>query len=203
MSGLDLESEPNLQGAVVGLPFPEAMWQLDLQRAVTDPLLPEAMSERDLRGAMVESFLAFLLLLVRSTELGIAARTMKSSPVSCPSSPRPAETELVERGGVGGSWTELVIPGVASALDLQGTVEPDIPEAVSKLDLESELNLQGVVAELGIVARTMKSSPVSYSSSPRSAETELVERGGVGGSWTELVIPPPLGSEAITRSGWE
>ena len=92
MSGLDLKSEPDLQGAVIDL------------------LLPEAVSERDLRGAMVESFLAFLLLLVRSTELGVTARTMKSSPVSCPSSPRPAETELVGRGGVGGSWIELVIP---------------------------------------------------------------------------------------------
>ena len=65
---------------------------------------------------------------------------------------------------------------------IQRAVELDIPEAVSQLDLESELNLQGTVAELVVVARTMKSSPVSGSSSPRSAKTELVGRGGVGGA---------------------
>ena len=97
----------------------------------------------------------------------------------------------------------LLFPEAMLQLDLQGTVKLDIPEAVFELDLKSELNLQGVVAELDIVARTMKSSPVSCSSSPRPAETELVGRGGVGGSWTELVIPPPLGLEATTRSGWE
>ena len=142
--------------------------------------------------------------------LHCAARTTKSSPVSCSSSPRPAETELVERGGVGGSWTELVIPGVVSALDLQGTVELDIPEAVFKLDLESELNLQGVVPELDIVARTMKSSPVSCSSSPRPAETELADRGGVSGAGTELaelaqsmeiLLSPSPSPKCVSTSG--
>ena len=117
-----------------------------------------------------------------SAKPGVVARTMKSSPVSCSSSPRSAETELVGRGGVGGSWTELVIPEVVSEPNLQGAVELDIPEAVSQLDLESELYLQGAVAELDVVARTMKSSPVLGSSSPRSAKTELVGRGGVGGA---------------------
>ena len=77
VSGLDLESEPDLQGAVMGLLFPEAMLQLDLQ------------SELGLQGAVVE--------------VDLAARSMKSSPVSCSSSPCSAKTETVGRGGVGGS----------------------------------------------------------------------------------------------------
>ena len=77
VSQLDLKSELNLQGAVVGFVFPEAMSQLDLQ------------SELGLQGALAE--------------VDIAARSMKSSPVSCSSSPRSAETELVGRGGVGGA----------------------------------------------------------------------------------------------------
>ena len=40
--------------------------------------------------------------------LHCAARTTKSSPVLCSSSPRPVETELVDRGGVGVAWTKLV-----------------------------------------------------------------------------------------------
>ena len=77
MFELDLESEPDLQGAVVELLFPEAVSGLDLK------------SEPGLQGAMVE--------------VDISARSMKSSPVSCSSSPRSAKTELVARGGVGGT----------------------------------------------------------------------------------------------------
>ena len=70
-----------------------------------------------------------------------------------------------------------------SELDLQGAVvELIFPEAMSQLDLQSELGLQGALAEVDIAARSMKSSPVSCSSSPRSAKTELVTRGGVDGS---------------------
>ena len=123
VSGLDLKSEPDREGAVVDLFFPEAVSRLDLksepslQGAVVELGILDAESERDLRGAVVESFLAFLLLLVRSTELGIAAMTMEPSLVSGSSSPRSAETELVGRGGVGGSWAELLA-------DLQASREP-------------------------------------------------------------------------------
>ena len=70
-------------------------------------------------------------------ELDVTARSMKSSPVSCSSSPRSAKTELVTRGGIGGTWTELVIP-----------------EVVSELDLKSELDLQGAVVEPALAVAT-------------------------------------------------
>ena len=70
-----------------------------------------------------------------------------------------------------------------SELDLQGAVvDLFFPEVVSWLDLKSEPDLQGAMVELNIAARSMKSSPMSCSSSPRSAKTELVGRGGVGGA---------------------
>ena len=64
----------------------------------------------------------------------------------------------------------------------RAVVELVIPEAAPELDLKSELGLQGAIVEVDVAAGSMESSPVSCSSSPRSAKTELITRGGVGGA---------------------
>ena len=97
-------------------------------------------------------------------------------------SPTSPSLKCVSTSGLG-FWMSMKCVGTSGPGFIHGVVvDLDVPEVVSQLDLKSELHLQGAVAELDVPTRTMKSPPVSGSSSPRSAKTELVARGGVGGT---------------------